>query len=105
MYSITVIKLHYIFITPQTRYHVIIALYPDEASAKVASQFNFDWIRLLNYRSKIIWAYTQSRDLKQNIKDDFSTISDCVGELESNSYKNLDFKRLRRTLYSSLEST
>jgi len=82
----------------QTRYHVIIALYPDEASAKVASQFNFDWIRLLNYRSKIIWAYTQSRDLKQNIKDDFSTISDCVGELESNSYKNLDLKRLRRTL-------
>ncbi|MDF0554058.1 hypothetical protein [Kamptonema sp. UHCC 0994] len=82
----------------QGKSHVIIALYPDESSARVASRFNFDWIRLLNYRSKIIWAYNQSRDLKQNIKDDFSTVSDCVGELESNSYQNFDLKRLRKTL-------
>ncbi|MGK7873032.1 MAG: hypothetical protein AB4426_06890 [Xenococcaceae cyanobacterium] len=77
----------------QQSHHLIIALYPDAATAKQAAAFNFDWLRLFCYRHKILWAYTQSRYLKQLLKQDFIEIKTYTKDIKS---KNL--KQLRQTV-------
>src|SRR5919202_6515882 len=53
----------------QENQHVIIVLYPDEATAKKSSRFYHHWLRLFSYRHKILWAYAQSRFLKRIMKN------------------------------------
>lgn len=47
--------------------HVIIAIYPDKNSAQKAAEFYTDWMGLFFYRSKITWAYQQSRLVKESL--------------------------------------
>jgi len=79
-------------------HHVIIALYPDETAAKKAALFYPDWMRLLGYRHKMMWAYGQSRHLKQRLKEDTVKIQASIKELSFNSSKRFNGEKLQQTL-------
>ncbi|BAY41909.1 hypothetical protein NIES2111_63050 (plasmid) [Nostoc sp. NIES-2111] len=48
-------------------HHVVIAIYPNRESAEQAAEFYTDWMGLFCYRSKITWAYWQSRLIKESL--------------------------------------
>ena len=82
----------------QDNHYVLIALYPDQETAKKASQFNFDWLPLFAYRSKILWAYGQSQYLRKNLKDDFVLIKQYIKDFNQAQTRRLNLKKLRHTL-------
>jgi len=82
----------------QDNHHVIIAFYPDSRIAREASEFNFDWLRLFAYRSKIIWAYGQSQYLRKKLKDDFIAIQKSIRDFNQAQARRLNLKKLRQTL-------
>lgn len=77
---------------------VIIAIYPDAKTARKASEFNFDWLRLFAYRNKIIWAYGQSQYLKKKLQNNFVAIQQDQQEFKEAKSGKLDLKKLRQTL-------
>ena len=80
-------------------HHVIIIFYPNKAAAKkAASSLYLDWLRLLMYRHKMMWAYRQSRCLKQLLKQDFIEIQACIKKVSESSTPHLNFKALQETL-------
>ncbi|NES17464.1 MAG: hypothetical protein F6K41_00405 [Symploca sp. SIO3E6] len=82
----------------QDNHHVLIAFYPDQKTAREASVFNFDWLRLFAYRSKILWAYGQSQYLRGQLKDDFVAIQQYVEDFHQAQTRRINLKRLRQTL-------
>lgn len=80
----------------QQNQHLIITLYPDAATAKQAATFDRSWLRLFSYRHKILWAYAQSRYLKQQLKQDSAHIRAFAGSINSGNLKGL-----RRTVVKS----
>jgi hypothetical protein len=82
----------------QENQHVIIILYPDKATAEKSARFYSDWMRLFDYRHKILWAYGQSRLLKQTIKKYFTTIEEDRKSINLNQPKEREFERCRTTL-------
>lgn len=83
----------------QETQHVIIALYPNldamEAAAKYSSNH---WMRLFSYRAKILWAYGQSRYLKQKIKQYFVSIQQRLAEIENASQTRPKLQQIQRIL-------
>lgn len=70
----------------QEDHHVIIALYPNAAAATVAADYSLQqWMRLFCYRTKTMWAYGQSRYLKERIKQNHVSIQDSIGKMEAAS--------------------
>ncbi|MEH2259783.1 hypothetical protein [Nostoc sp.] len=57
-------------------YHVIIAIYPHRKSAEQAAKFYKDWMGLFCYRSKISWAYWQSRLVKESLLNHYKQIEE-----------------------------
>ncbi len=51
----------------QDNLHVIIVIYPNRESAVKAANFYPDWMGLFCYRHKILWAYSQSRSIKNSL--------------------------------------
>ncbi len=82
----------------QENHHVIIALFPNMQMLKKAAEFNFDWLRLFSYRSKIMWAYAQSLILKQNLKEEFKVIQTYVQDLRGDKSRILSNKKLKNIL-------
>jgi hypothetical protein len=82
----------------QDNQHVIIILFPDQASADKLAEFYDDWMRLFDYRHKILWAYGQSRLLKQIIKNYFTTIEEDRQSININQSKEREFEKCRTTL-------
>jgi hypothetical protein len=82
----------------QENQHVIIILYPDKATAEKSARFYSDWMRLFDYRHKILWAYGQSRLLKQTIKNYFNTIEEDRQSINLNQPKEREFEKCRQTL-------
>ncbi len=82
----------------QRSYHVIIALYPNATSAQQAAKLNFSWLRLFCYRHKILWAYGQSRYIKQQIKQDYLEIKKCIQVIKKDTFPGLNLKKLKKTL-------
>ena len=87
----------------QENQHIIIVLYPDEATAEKAARFYHNWMRLFCYRHKILWAYGQSRLIKQYIKNYLVTIRQAI-ELIQKDNSHLDLKQLRQSL-SQVQNT
>jgi molecular chaperone GrpE (heat shock protein) len=85
----------------QDNHYVLIALYPDQETAKKASQFNFDWLRLFAYRSKILWTYGQSQYLRKSLKDDFVAIKQYIKDFNQAQTRRLNLKKLRQTLVNA----
>jgi hypothetical protein len=67
-------------------------LFPDKASADKLAEFYDDWMRLFEYRHKILWAYGQSRLLKQTIKNYFTTIEEDRETININQPKKENLK-------------
>ncbi|NEQ65993.1 MAG: hypothetical protein F6K21_10920 [Symploca sp. SIO2D2] len=82
----------------QDNHHVLMAFYPDQKTAREASVFNFDWLRLFAYRSKILWAYGQSQYLRGQLKDDFVAIQQYVEDFHQAQTRRINLKQLRQTL-------
>jgi hypothetical protein len=83
----------------QENHHVIIALYPNAAAAKAAAKYNLKhWMRLFSYRAKILWAYGQSRYLKQQIKQDFVSIQQRVTEVEAATHSRPKLQQIQKIL-------
>jgi hypothetical protein len=82
----------------QENQHVIIILFPDKASADKLAEFYDDWMRLFHYRNKILWAYGQSRLLKQSIKNYFTAIEEETQSMNLNESKEREFEEFRQAL-------
>jgi hypothetical protein len=82
----------------QENQHVIIILYPDKATAEKSARFYSDWMRLFSYRNKILWAYAQSRLLKQTIKSYFTAIEEDRESINRSQPKEREFEKCRTTL-------
>src|SRR5919202_669480 len=79
----------------QQNHHLIIALYPNAATAKQAAhEFNKSWLRLFSYRHKILWAYSQSRYLKQQLEKNFTKIQ----KISTIDLQKENLKPLRQTV-------
>ncbi|MGJ5675489.1 MAG: hypothetical protein ACR9NN_18050 [Nostochopsis sp.] len=88
----------------QDNHYVIIAIYPDAKTARKAAEFNFDWLRLFAYRSKILWAYGQSQYLKNKLRDDFVAIQQYQKDFNKAKSGKLDLNKLRQTLVNAQET-
>ena len=64
--------------------HIIIAIYPDKETFDTLGELYRDWMRLLYYHHKIIWAYGQSRILTNQIKEKFREIQTITESIEEN---------------------
>ena len=82
----------------------MIFIYPDENTAKKAAEFNFDWLRLFHYRSKIIWAYGQSQYLKKQLRNDWKDIQRYQEEFKKAKSGKLNLKKLRQTLVNAQDT-
>jgi len=89
-----------VLLSPQKKHHVIIVLYPSRDIAKRATRFLlYDWMRLFWYRSKILWAYGQSRNDKRLMKKDFIGIQDCVKAVsKTEKFRQISLKKKRGLL-------
>ncbi|MEM9924236.1 MAG: hypothetical protein AAF915_10885 [Cyanobacteria bacterium P01_D01_bin.50] len=82
----------------QENQHVIIALYPNVATAEKAAEFIFDWMPLFCYRHKIMLASAQSRCLKQQLKKDFVFIQNNIKDITQASSQKLELTTIRKIL-------
>lgn len=82
----------------QENQHVIIALYPNLATAEGAAKFIFDWMPLFCYRHKIMLASAQSRYLKQQLKKDFVFIQKGIKDITQASSQKLELRTIRNIL-------
>ncbi|NEO33955.1 MAG: hypothetical protein F6K36_26780 [Symploca sp. SIO3C6] len=51
----------------QENSHIIIIIFPNRESMYKAADLYTDWIGLFSYRNKILWAYSQSRFIKESL--------------------------------------
>ncbi|RCJ37940.1 hypothetical protein A6770_14240 [Nostoc minutum NIES-26] len=69
----------------QNSFHLLIFLFPPQRSQKDIQEsianIYFDLIRLFCYRHKILWAYHQSRELKNKLKTDFHQVQKTVRKI------------------------
>lgn len=89
-------------------YHIIICLFPQqiklEAIQKNIQKLYPEFIRLFKSRNKILWAYSQSRTLKANLKQADKLAQDIVRDLNKkaqNARINLD--KLQKKLQSTAD--
>ena len=90
-------------------HHVLICLFPYNSGqsilvlSKTFDEFYTHLIRLFAYRNKVIWAYTQSRELKVSLKDSSGKIQQFVNRLlaQVNAPK-VDLKELQKNLVDFL---
>ena len=78
--------------------HVIIAIYPNQESFYLLSNFYTDWMRVFNYHHKIMWAYGQSRSITKALKQEFSQIYTDVEAIENRLDNNRELKKLKDIL-------
>ena len=78
--------------------HVMIVLYPTAYAAKAGAELLYDWMRLFAYRAKILWAYGQTRQLKQWLKEDYITIQTCLKQIRGNTHQDLPITDLKQIL-------
>lgn len=66
--------------------HVIIAIYPNQESAEQAAEFYPDWMGLFYYRSKITWAYWQSRIVKESLINHYKKVEKSRRIIDQSGY-------------------
>ncbi|MGL4503926.1 MAG: hypothetical protein ACRCU2_32995 [Planktothrix sp.] len=80
-------------------YHIVIALYPNAQSAKKAAELNFSWMRIFCYRHKILWAYSQSRYLKHELKKNYKDIQQYINSFRKENENVSNLNKLRKSLF------
>lgn len=90
-------------------YHVLICLFPYNSGqsirdiSKTVAKLYTHLMRLFAYRNKVISSYTQSRQLKADLKDASRTIQQIVTQLpEQVNARKVDLKELQQSLVNSL---
>ncbi|MCC3424166.1 MAG: hypothetical protein JGK24_20715 [Microcoleus sp. PH2017_29_MFU_D_A] len=90
-------------------HHVLICLFPYNNGQSIAdisktvAKLYVHLMRLFAFRNKVIWAYTQSRQLKADLKDASRTIQDIVQQLPQQvNGPKVDLKELQQSLVDSL---
>lgn len=78
----------------ETASHVVLILYPNQKAMETGAEFYEDWKALFCYRNKILGAYGESRELKEQMVQEFNEISASIKGLY-----HLDFSELRFALY------
>ncbi|MCC3435913.1 MAG: hypothetical protein EAZ39_28895 [Oscillatoriales cyanobacterium] len=91
-------------------YHVLICLFPCNSGqsireiSKTVGKLYTHLMRLFAYRNKVIWAYTQSRQLKSDLKDASRTIQQIFQQLpEQVNVHKIDLKKLQYNLVNCLK--
>lgn len=87
-----------IFELTHNNHHFIIVIYPDEATLNESGKFYSDWIRLFYYRHKILWAYSQSRLLKNSLQTYFTKIQVGSNAIEQARSQGSELDILYKTL-------
>ncbi|KAM3112307.1 hypothetical protein [Phormidesmis sp. 146-33] len=86
--------------------HVLICLFPHWESIQSIrdriGKLYFDLMRLFCYRHKIIWAYSQNRQLRRTLKSDFAVIKQLT-EQASTQVAGASISALQRDLTQALE--
>ena len=93
----------------EQNYHVLICLFPYNNGqaisdiSKTVAKLYVHLMRLFAFRNKVIWAYTQSRQLKLRLKDSSGKIQQFVNRLlaQVNAPK-VDLKELQKNLVDFL---
>lgn len=87
--------------------HLLICLFPPRQSMEeicaTMEQLYPHLIRLFCFRNKILWAYSQSRQLKAQLKADYINAEAIANQLPARLKENLDLAQLRFTLADTLE--
>ncbi len=90
-------------------YHVLICLFHKNNGqsigeiSKTVAKLYVHLMRLFAFRNKVIWAYTQSRQLKADLKDAARTIQQIVTQLPQQvNAPKVDLKELQQSLVNSL---
>ncbi|MDQ2096815.1 MAG: hypothetical protein QQW96_04120 [Tychonema bourrellyi B0820] len=90
-------------------YHVLICLFSYNGGQSIAdisktvAKLYVHLMRLFAFRNKVIWAYTQSRQLKADLKDAARTIQQIVTQLPNQvNAPKVDLKELQQSLVNSL---
>lgn len=73
--------------------HLVLILYPNQKAMETGAEFHQDWKALFCYRNKILWAYGQSRELKEQMVAEFNEMSASIKGLY-----NLEFSELKLAL-------
>ncbi|MCT7980728.1 hypothetical protein [Laspinema olomoucense] len=76
--------------------HLILILYPNQKAMETGADFHQDWKGLFCYRNKILWAYGQSRELKEQMVEEFNEMSASIKGLY-----NLDLCELKLALQNN----
>ncbi|MEG4275642.1 MULTISPECIES: hypothetical protein [unclassified Microcoleus] len=91
-------------------YHVLICLFPYNNGqsirdiSKTVGKLYTHLMRLFAYRNKIVWAYTQTRQLKSDLKDASRTIQKIFQQLpEQVNVSKIDLKKLQYNLVDCLK--
>jgi hypothetical protein len=90
-------------------YHVLICLFPynsgesfDVTKEKITKLYTH-FIPLFAYRNKVIWAYTETRQFKADLKDASEKIQQIVSQLPAQmNSPEIDLKELQQSLVNSL---
>lgn len=85
----------------QKNNHLIISLYSNEQTAKKLAEFNFSLLRLFCFRHKILWAYSQSRYLKELLKKSAIEIQEYIQTIQKYQSPSLNLKPLQEILVKS----
>lgn len=79
--------------------YVLVILYPNQSVEKAAAKYYEDWLQLFCYRNKILWAYSQTRQLRKRLQASFASIFGIAKKL-----KQLSLKELQENLEINIEA-
>ena len=88
-------------------HHLIICLFPHDKTEKeissIIGQLYRDLIPLFHYRSKILWVYEKSRELKESLKKASREIQKIINSLSGHlDRKQLDLKLMQKDMGNAL---
>ena len=93
----------------EQNHHILICLFPYNNGQSIADISNtvaklyVHLMRLFAFRNKVIWAYTQSRQLKADLKEAARTIQQIVTQLPQQvNAPKVDLKELQQSLVDAL---
>jgi hypothetical protein len=88
-------------------HHLIICLFPHDKTEKeisnIIGQLYRDFIPLFHYRSKILWVYEKSRELKENLKKASGKMQGIIDSLSGHlDRQQLDLKLMQKDMSNAL---
>ncbi len=78
----------------QNNPHVIIILYPNLEAMENAAELIDHWMQLFCHRHKILWAYVQSRLVKQELDAAFVKVQSYIKEFKTQGYEGFNLSEL-----------